>query len=129
MKEMFFPNAVAADLKVARANAEALGRALEEVSRYTYASCVVLGIEDFSRMTAAEKDELMFVLFPLVAAKNMCADPAGSVCVLGYWFLGRVLAESIVEEALFNGIRNIASTLKPLCYQVSTKLFTLKFHV
>ncbi|CAJ0592418.1 unnamed protein product [Cylicocyclus nassatus] len=82
-----------------------------------------------SKMTGAEKDSLMFVLFPLVAAKTLCCNSVGSVCILVYWLLVRVLAN--VEE--FNiedteAASNLAKAIKELWISVSTKLFTLKLY-
>ncbi|KAL6726636.1 hypothetical protein Aduo_008588 [Ancylostoma duodenale] len=71
---------------------------------------------------------LMFALFPLVAAMDSCADPCGSVCILIYWLLVRVLADGEMDSDTLRGLKNVATNLKLLWSEVSLKLFTLKLH-
>ncbi|KAL6742946.1 hypothetical protein Aduo_016037 [Ancylostoma duodenale] len=71
----------------------------------------------------------MFVLFPLTAAQNLCADPCGSVCILAYWLLVRVMADGELDDDTIRGIKNVAKTMKLLWHDAAIKLFTLKLHV
>ncbi|KAL6728859.1 hypothetical protein Aduo_010593 [Ancylostoma duodenale] len=129
IREMFFPNNKVPELKIARAAAASLHSAIDATMSLTYGSRSILGIEEMSKMTASEKDELMFILFPLVAAQRSCADPVGCVCILVYWLLVRIIADGEINSNLFRGVRNVARTLKNFWYEISPKLFTLKLHV
>ncbi|PIO69258.1 hypothetical protein TELCIR_08929 [Teladorsagia circumcincta] len=72
---------------------------------------------------------LSFVVFPLAAAMNICADPVGAVAVLAYWILVRVIERS-TELTIndFLGVRELARGMKYLWYAVEPTLFTLKVH-
>ncbi|RCN26867.1 hypothetical protein ANCCAN_27406, partial [Ancylostoma caninum] len=115
-------------LRIPRAAVVALGKALERTQCHTHASRFILGLDELSRMTASEKDELMFVLFPLVAAQRLCTEDTASVCLLVYWLLIHSLVDGAYREDVVRGIQNVAKTLKKLCSEVSKKFFTLKFH-
>ncbi|KAL6742632.1 hypothetical protein Aduo_015763 [Ancylostoma duodenale] len=85
--------------------------------------------KDLSRMTASEKDELMFVLFPIVAAGDLCADSTGAVAILAYWLLVRTIAGGRVDSSEFRTVKHMAKSLKYFWYELSPRLFTLKLHV
>ncbi|RCN26011.1 hypothetical protein ANCCAN_28270 [Ancylostoma caninum] len=129
IREMLFPNGQIPSLKVSRRSIVELSRAIQSARCHTYAARVILGIDDLPRMTASEKDEFVFVLFPLVGALNLCAEPAGAVCILVYWLLIRVMADGDFSNDVLKGLKNVARTLKFLWSEVSRKLFTLKLHV
>ncbi|PIO60583.1 hypothetical protein TELCIR_17919 [Teladorsagia circumcincta] len=105
-------------------------RIIATTRNYTYADKFILGLEDFSCTTGSEKDALSFVVFPLAAAMNICADPVGGVAVLAYWILVRAIERS--SELSINdfvGIQELARGMKYLWYAVEPTLFTLKLHV
>ncbi|RCN42313.1 hypothetical protein ANCCAN_11716 [Ancylostoma caninum] len=63
--EMFFLNNQVKELKVDRRIVTAVCRALESTRTYTYASRIVLGVDDFAQMTGSEKDEVKTHVRPL----------------------------------------------------------------
>ncbi|PIO67543.1 hypothetical protein TELCIR_10698 [Teladorsagia circumcincta] len=91
-------------------------RIIATTRNYTYADKFILGLEDFSCTTGSEKDALSFVVFPLAAAMNICADPVGGVAVLAYWILVRAIERSS-ELSIndFGGIQELARGMKYLC--------------
>ncbi|KAK6019460.1 hypothetical protein OSTOST_14904 [Ostertagia ostertagi] len=104
-------------------------RIIATTRNYTYADKFVLGLEDFSGTTGSEKDALSFLVFPLAAAMNVCADPVGAVAVLTYWILVRVIERSpelTVND--FPGVQELARAMKNLWYAIEPTLFTLKVH-
>ncbi|PIO68227.1 hypothetical protein TELCIR_09992 [Teladorsagia circumcincta] len=104
-------------------------RIIAATRNYTYADKFVLGLEDLSGATGSEKDALSFVVFPLAAAMNICADPVGAVAVLAYWILVRVIERSpelTIDD--LSGVQELASGMKYLWCAVEPTLFTLKVH-
>ncbi|RCN29224.1 hypothetical protein ANCCAN_25021 [Ancylostoma caninum] len=72
----------------------------------------------------------MFVLFPLVAALQLCTDPLGNVCLLSYWILVRSLEKTTdLKDDHIPLIRGLAYAMKFLWCEVSRTLFTLKTHI
>ncbi|RCN48999.1 hypothetical protein ANCCAN_04876 [Ancylostoma caninum] len=130
-KEMFWRSGTRVpELQVQRDALPDLCAALHKSTNYTYASKFVLGIEDFSSSTVSEKDVLMFVLFPLVAALQLCTDPLGNVCLLSYWILVRFLEKTTdLKDDHIPLIRGLAYAMKFLWCEVSRTLFTLKTHI
>ncbi|VDO99308.1 unnamed protein product [Heligmosomoides polygyrus] len=128
-REMLSPKRRVPELKISTASKKLLSEALESARNYTYAAKFVLGLKDLSKCTASEKDAIMFLMFPLVATKRMCADDCGSSCVLIYWALVRSLQKSseLTSETM-SRIRELANALKSLWRSVSKQLFTLKLH-
>ncbi|RCN46038.1 hypothetical protein ANCCAN_07904 [Ancylostoma caninum] len=83
--------------------------------------------KNFSRLLFISH-QLIFILCPLTAAQNFCADPCGSVCILAYWLLVRVMADGELDDDTIRGIKNVTKTMKLLWHDAAIKLFTLKLH-
>ncbi|KAL6723736.1 hypothetical protein Aduo_018710 [Ancylostoma duodenale] len=131
-KEMFGRAGTVPELVVKREFLPDLCFTIERATNYTYASKFVLGIQDFSTTTASEKDALMFVLFPLVAAHQLCADPLGTGLLpplVSYWILVRFVEKNReLKDEHIPVIRGFAYAMKFLWCEVSKTLFTLKTH-
>lgn len=130
LKELFSASAKSPDIRVPNTAVPQLSETLQRTPNYTYSAKFVLGLEDFSTATGSEKESLMFVLFPLVAAERLCSRPAGSACILSFWILVRILersSEFTTETA--EVVRALATAMKNLWKEMSLFLFTLKVHV
>ncbi|KAK6009310.1 hypothetical protein OSTOST_25784, partial [Ostertagia ostertagi] len=128
-KAMFSPQSRVPAMKVRSDCVQEFHRIIAATRNYTYADKFVLGLEDLSGATGSEKDALSFVVFPLAAAMNICADPVGAVAVLAYWILVRVIERSTeLTVNDFPGVQELARGMKYLWYAVEPTLFTLKVH-
>ncbi|KAL6727424.1 hypothetical protein Aduo_009301 [Ancylostoma duodenale] len=128
-RDMFQSNGRVPEIRVASEDLRKLHKSIDDTKNYTNASKFVLGIADFSIATASEKDALMLITFPLAAAECLCSDPCGSACILSYWALVRLMAES--KELTITSMREIkslAEAVKNLWSEVSLRMFTLKVH-
>ncbi|VDO24825.1 unnamed protein product [Heligmosomoides polygyrus] len=129
LREMFNSKSTVAPLRVAADNVKRLAMALERCVNYTYASKIILGIDDLKACTGAEKDAISFILFPLIGAKNLCTATIASVGVLAYWIIIRLLQRSsALRPQDIDRIRRIAVAMKFIWREVSESLFTLKMH-
>ncbi|KAL6742418.1 hypothetical protein Aduo_015569 [Ancylostoma duodenale] len=59
----------------------------------------------------------------------LCADPCGSVCILAYRLLVRMMADGELDDDTVREIENVTETIKLLWHDAAIKLFNLKLHV
>ncbi|EYC22858.1 hypothetical protein Y032_0016g2991 [Ancylostoma ceylanicum] len=128
-RELFQNNAKTTELRVKRDFLRVIIEAIQRTPNNTHASRFILGVEDLSGMTGSEKDSLMFVLFPLLAAENLCDRPVGCACIASYWLLVRILERTneFCSGSIAKAV-SISTALKQLWAAISKQIFTLKLH-
>ncbi|CAJ0606480.1 unnamed protein product [Cylicocyclus nassatus] len=129
LRDLFSRQSRFRDLLVNRQGTESIKKCLKEMSCYTYASSLILSLDDLRTCKAAELDEIAFIAFPLSSAAGLIPSPLAAVSLLGYWLCLRIIADSRnLTTVSIEKAQKLASLTQQIWTSMAPEIFTMKCH-